>query len=140
MRCKKILAFSICFTVAIILANGRGVIMSRHNAVAAVPQRTPATVGYALAVPADVPGLSAKSDREQEHLFGPVKTVKREQLDTTKVLGLFTRTQSRLISSISFNPEGNKTEEINYSTGGASINRVNYRYDGKGRKIAQVVV
>lgn len=96
-------------------------------------------VMYALSTPADVPGLSRKSDRETEHLFGPVKTIKREQLNTSKVFGLFTRTQSRLISSISFDAEGNKTEEINYNSGGDSIHSCSYSYDGKGRKTAEVM-
>lgn len=137
MHLEKILAFSLSFTLSIILAHSRGFVMASHNAVAAT-QRS-AVLGYALAVPAGVPGLSPKSDREQEHLFGPVKTIKREQLNSSKVLGLFTRTQSRLISSISFNAEGNKTEEINYNSGGDSIHSCSYSYDGKGRKTAQVM-
>lgn len=137
MHLEKILAFSLSFTLSIILAHSLGVVMASHNAVAAT-QRS-AVLGYALAVPAGVPGLSPKSDREQEHLFGPVKTIKREQFNTSKLLGLFTRTQSRLISSISFNAEGNKTEEINYNSGGDSIHSCSYSYDGKGRKTAQVM-
>jgi len=138
MHLQTILAFSLSFTLSIMLAHSRGVIMANHDAVAAPAQRS-TIVGYALAVPAGVPGLSAKSDREQEHLFGPMKTVKRQQFNTSKRLGLFTRQQSQMISSISFNAEGNKTEEINYNSGGDSIHGCSYSYDGQGRKIAQVM-
>lgn len=94
---------------------------------------------YALAMPADVPGLSAKSDRENEHLFGPVKSVTHEQFNNSKVLGFFTSRQSRLISSISFNTEGNKTEEIYFNTGGASVHTTSYSYDRNGRKTVQLM-
>ena len=96
-------------------------------------------VMYALATPADVPGLSRKSDRETEHLFGPLKSVTHEQFNNSKILGLFTSKQSRLISSISFNTEGNKTEEIYFNTGGASVHRISYSYDSNGRKTAQLM-
>lgn len=138
MHVAKILAFLLSFTLSIILTHSRPLVMDTHNSVAADTQRS-SVVGYALAVPADVPGLFAKSDREQEHLFGPVKTVKREQFNTSKLLGLFTRTQSRLISTITFNVEGNKTAEINYNSGGDSIHSCTYSYDGKGRKTAQMM-
>jgi hypothetical protein len=59
-------------------------------------------VMYALATPADVPGLSRKSDRENKHLLGPVKFVTHEQLNNSKILGLFTHKKSQLISTISF--------------------------------------
>ena len=113
--------------------------MAPHADSAAASQTPTRATFYALAVPAGLPGLSLKSDREQEHLSGPVKMVKHEQLNSSKRLGLFTRTQSRLISTISFNMEGNKTEEINYNTGGASIHSCRYSYDGKGRKTALVM-
>ena len=132
----KILAFAISFTVPIILAHSRGAVVSTHNGDTPAPQRA---IMYALAVPNGVPGFSIKPDREQEHLFGAVKTVKREQFNTAKLLGLFSRTQSQMISSISFNPEGNKTEEINYNSGGATVHTMSYRYDNKGRKIVQVM-
>src|SRR5258706_13639084 len=99
MNSKTILAFVITFTLAIILAHSRGVTESSHTGDTTAPQRA---VMYALAIPAGVPGFSMKPDREQEHLFGAVKTVKREQFNSTKVLGVFTRTQSQMISSISF--------------------------------------
>jgi hypothetical protein len=96
-----------------------------------------AMVMYALATPADVPGLSRKSDRENEHLLGLVKSVTHEQFNNSKILGLFTHKESRLISSISFNTEGNKTEEIYFNTGGASVHRTSYSYDRNGRKTAR---
>jgi len=135
---EKILAFLLSFTLSIIVPHNRGVVMTSHNAIAAATQRS-TVVGYALAVPAGVPGIPAKSGREQEHLLGPVKTVKRRQFNTSKLLGLFTRQQSRMISSISFNVEGHKTEEINYNSGGDSIHSCSYSYDGNGRKTAQVM-
>jgi RHS Repeat len=138
MHLEKILAFSLSFALSIILVHGRGVVMASHNAVAVATQQSGGVL-YALSVPAGVPGLSAKSDREQEHLFGAVKTVKREQFNTSRLFGLFTRKQSRLISTISLNVEGNKTEEINYNSGGDSIHSCSYSYDGKGRKTAQVM-
>ncbi len=96
-------------------------------------------VMYALSIPADVPGLSRKSDTENEHLFGPVKSVTREQFNTSKILGLFTSKRSRLISSISLNTEGNKTEETYFNTGGASVHRTSYSYDRNGRKTVQLM-
>ena len=101
------------------------------------PVKANTMVMYALSTPADVPGLSRKSDREAEHLLGPVKSVTREQFNNSTILGLFTHKQSRLISSISFNTEGNKTEEIYFNSGGSSVNRTSYSYDSNGRKAAQ---
>jgi YD repeat-containing protein len=138
MHLAKILAFSLSFTLSIILTHSRDVVPLSFSQ-SATPTTATTMVMYALSTPADVPCLSRKSDRETEHLFGPVKTVTREQLNASKVFGLFTRTQSRLISSISFNAEGNKTEEINYNSGGDSIHSCRYSYDGKGRKTAQVM-
>jgi len=94
-------------------------------------------VMYALATPADVPGLSRKSDRENKHLLGPVKSVTHEQFNNSKILGLFTHKESRLISTISFNTDGNTTEETYFNTGGASVHRTSYSYDRNGRKTAQ---
>jgi hypothetical protein len=99
--------------------------------------KTNTMVGYALAMPADVPGVSRKSDREQEHLFGAVKSITHEQFNDSKILGLFPFRQSRLISSISFNTEGNKSEEIYFNTGGPTVHRTSYSYDSNGRKTAQ---
>ena len=138
MHLQKYVAFLLSLTVSLIFTFCRHAGTSSLSQ-SATPTTAPTMVMYALSTPADVPGLSRKPDRETEHLFGPVKTVKWEQLNTSKVFGLFTRTQSRLISSISFNTEGNKTEEINYNNGGDSIHSCSYSYDGKGRKTAQVM-
>ena len=138
MHLQKYVAFLLTLTVSLIFTFCQHAGTSSFSQ-SATPTTANTMVMYALSTPADVPGLSRKPDRENEHLFGPVKTIKREQLNTSKVLGLFTRTQSRLISSISFNAEGNKTEEINYNSGGDSIQSCSYSYDDKGRKTAQVM-
>jgi hypothetical protein len=44
-------------------------------------------VMYALATPTDVPGLSRKSDRENEHLLGPVKFRNPSSSTATKQIG-----------------------------------------------------
>ena len=137
---------SVVVLVAFVVGLGLFLILTRHRDFVTLsfsqspsPAKANAMVAYALAIPADVPGLSRKSDRESEHLFGPVKTVMHEQFYNSKILALFTRKESRLISSISFNVEGNKTEEINYNTGGASVHRTSYSYDSKGRRIAELM-
>jgi hypothetical protein len=135
---------SIVLLVVFVLGLAVFLILTRHRDLVtlsfsqhASPAKANTMVMYALSTPADVPGLSRKSDRENEHLLGPVKSVTREQFNNSKILGLFTHKQSRLISSISFNTEGNKTEEIYFNSGGASVHRTSYSYDSNGRKAAQ---
>ncbi|MBA2525511.1 MAG: hypothetical protein H0V18_06960 [Pyrinomonadaceae bacterium] len=137
---------SVVFLVVFVLGLALFLILTRHRDLVTLsfsqspsPAKANTMVAYALAIPADVPGLSRKSDKENEHLFGPVKSVTHEEFDNSKILGLFTRKQSRLISSISFNVEGNKTEETYYNSGGASVHRTSYSYDSKGRKTAQLM-
>jgi hypothetical protein len=140
MDFKKRVVFLVVFALGLALF----LVLTRHRDLVTlsfshspIPAKANTMVGYALAIPADVPGLSRKSDRENEHLFGPVKSVTHSQFNDAKILGVFPTTQSRLISSISFNPEGNKTEETYFNTGGASVHRISYSYDRKGRKTAQ---
>ena len=137
---------SVIFLVVLVLGLTLFLIPSRHRDLVKLsfgqdpsPAKANTMVMYALAIPADVPGLSRKSDRENEHLFGPVKSVTHEQFNNSKILGLFTSKQSRLISSISFNTRGNKTEETYFNTGGASVYRTSYSYDRNGRKTAQLM-
>lgn len=91
---------------------------------------------YALAVPSHVPGLNRKSDRDNEHLLGPVKSITHSQFINSKVLGLFPTRESRLISTIYFNIGGNKTEETYFNTGGPTVLISSYSYDSNGRKTA----
>jgi len=137
---------SVIFLVVFVLGLALFLILSRHRDLFTLsfgqspsPAKANTMVMYALAIPADVPGLSRKSDIENEHLFGPVKSVTREQFNNSKILGLFTSKQSRLISSISFNTKGNKTEETYFNTGGTSVYRTSYSYDRNGRKTAQLM-
>jgi hypothetical protein len=142
MGLKKRLVFLMVFVLGFAVF----LILNRHQDLVTLSLRqSPSSakantmVMYALAVPADVPGLSRKSDRENEHLFGPVKSITHEQFNNSKVLGLFKSKQSRLIGSISFNTEGNKTEEIYFNTGGPSVHKTNYSYDRNGRKSRQLM-
>lgn len=137
---------SVVFLVVFVLGLALFLILTRHRDLVTLsfsqspgPAKANTMVMYALAIPADVPGLARKSDRENEHLFGPVKSVTHEQFNNSKILGLFTSKQSRLISNISFNTEGNKTEEMYFNTGGASVHRTSYSYDRNGRKTAQLM-
>src|ERR1700730_8888705 len=123
----------VIFLVVLVLGLALFLILSRRRDVVTLsfgqnPSLAKANtmVMYALAIPADVPGLSRKSDRENEHLFGPVKSIKRDQFDKSKVLRFFTCEQSPLISSISFITKANKPEETYFNTGGASVYRTSY--------------
>src|SRR3954451_4257653 len=131
-------AFVVGLALFLILSAHRGFLTSSFTQNPS-PAMANTMVMYALATPANVPGLSRKSDRENEHLFGRVKAVLHEQFYDSKVLWLFTTKRSRLISSTSFNPEGNKTEETIFNTGGASVFKTSYSYDSNGRKSAQVM-
>jgi hypothetical protein len=139
---------SVVFLVLVALSLAVFLILTRHRDLVASsfgqspsqrssPAKANTMVMYALAMPADVPGLSRKSDREKEHLFGPVKSITHEQFNDSKILGLFPSRQSRLISTISFNSGGNKTEEIYFNTGGPTVHKTSYSYDNNGRKTAQ---
>ena len=70
-----------------------------------------------------------KSDREQDGLHGPVRSLRLELDRVSKVAGLFAVKRRVLVRFACYDADGRKTEEVNYNSGGSEEQRELYSYD-----------
>jgi hypothetical protein len=89
-----------------------------------------------------IPGIafSQKTDREHDGLKGPVKTVRVRQGTIVSESGKITETQPWLISMVSYDPAGNRTELALYDRSGSLSRRIAYEYDPETQKRCGLIV
>ena len=90
---------------------------------------------YALATPSIG---RMKSDREQDGLHGPVRSLRLELDRVSKVAGLFA-VKRVLVRFACYDADGRKIEEVNYNSGGSEEQRELYSYDEAGRKLERIL-
>jgi hypothetical protein len=73
------------------------------------------------------------ADRKQYELLGPVKTIEVGRIDYTPNGGKNVAGKRIPRQKITFNEDGNKTEEISYDESGAISSKSVYTYDKQGR-------
>ncbi len=78
--------------------------------------------------------FSQKTDREQDGLRGPVKTVRVRQETIVSANGNVTDTPPSLISVVTYDQAGNRTELALYDRRGSLSRRTVYEYDPETKK------
>jgi hypothetical protein len=74
-----------------------------------------------------------KSDRERANLFGAVRIIKSETIEFSMNEGKIVEGRHIPRQNISFNNEGNKTEDIVYDSQGAILEKIVSTFDAMGR-------
>ncbi len=80
-----------------------------------------------------IAAAQGRDDKKQHDLVGPVKTVEVGRLECTLKNGKSVAGKRIPNHTITFNEDGNKTEEVSYDQSGSIINRNVYAYDKEGR-------
>lgn len=75
-------------------------------------------------------------DREDEHFFGSVRTVRIEGFDWSPKEGKFLEKVPSRVQTITYDRQGNITERTLYKADGSVEHQVNYTYDSKGRRMS----
>ena len=76
----------------------------------------------------------AKSDRERDHLSGPVHIVRTENI-LLPTEAEKTTDEKKEITQVSYAQDGNKTEEVKYEPNGSLLSKTVFSYDGTGKLI-----
>ena len=80
-----------------------------------------------------MPNGQLKSDREQDPLFGPVKSVKTEVAEFTTKDGKSVEGARLRLHEVSYDARGNRVKRVDFSRDGSAAQTIVYNYDTEGR-------
>ena len=77
----------------------------------------------------------ASENRQGDSFRGPVKSVRVEQADYRRVNGVSVEGPRRLVSVITYTPDGKRQESVDYAPDGSEQYRLTYVYDDDGNEL-----
>lgn len=82
-----------------------------------------------------IAGAQIKTDKEQDHLFGAVQSVKTEVAEFTTKDGKSVENARMPVQTTTYDTRGNRMKQVDFNRDGSVAQTIVYTYDAEGRRL-----